>query len=35
MARRKGWLRRVSGEIYRRLIHHDLMMMAAAISFAA
>ncbi len=33
MARRKGWLRRVSGEIYRRLIHHDLMMMAAAISF--
>ncbi len=33
MAQRKGWLRRVSGEIYRRLIHHDLMMMAAAISF--
>jgi membrane protein len=33
MARRRGWLRRVGGEIYRRLTEHDLMMMAAAISF--
>jgi membrane protein len=33
MARRRGRLRAVSKEIYRRLIEHDLMMMAAAISF--
>ncbi|MBI2561034.1 MAG: YihY/virulence factor BrkB family protein [candidate division NC10 bacterium] len=33
MASRRGWLRRVSGEIVRRLREHDLMMMAAAIAF--
>jgi membrane protein len=33
MAARKGWLRRVSDEIVRRLREHDLMMMAAAIAF--
>ena len=33
MASRKGWLRRVGGEIVRRLREHDLMMMAAAIAF--
>lgn len=33
MARHKGWLRGVSREIYRCLSQHDLMMMAAAISF--
>ena len=33
MASRKGWLRRVTGEIARRLREHDLMMMAAAIAF--
>lgn len=33
MAARPGWLRRVVGEIIRRLRTHDLMMMAAAISF--
>jgi membrane protein len=33
MASRKGWLRRVAGEFVRRLKEHDLMMMAAAISF--
>lgn len=33
MASRKGWLRRVGGEIARRLKEHDLMMMAAAIAF--
>ncbi len=33
MARRRGWLRRVGGEIVRRLRQHDLMMMAAAIAF--
>ena len=30
---RRGWLRRVEGEIVRRLREHDMMMMAAAISF--
>jgi membrane protein len=33
MAARRGWLRRVGGEIVRRLREHDLMMMAAAIAF--
>ena len=33
MASRKGWVRRVAGEIVRRLREHDLMMMAAAIAF--
>ena len=33
MAGRRGWLGRVGGEIVRRLREHDLMMMAAAISF--
>jgi membrane protein len=33
MASQKGWLRRVGGEIVRRLREHDLMMMAAAIAF--
>jgi membrane protein len=33
MASRRGWLRRVSGEIVGRLREHDLMMMAAAIAF--
>ena len=33
MGSRKGWLRRVGGEIARRLREHDLMMMAAAIAF--
>ena len=33
MAGRKGWLRRVVGDIVRRLRQHDLMMMAAAIAF--
>lgn len=33
MARRRGWLRQVTREIFRRLTEHDLMMMAAAISF--
>lgn len=33
MASRRGWLRRVGGEIVRRLREHDLMMMAAAIAF--
>lgn len=33
MAARRGWLRRVSGEVLRRLREHDLMMMAAAIAF--
>lgn len=33
MASRKGWLRRVGGEVVRRLQEHDLMMMAAAIAF--
>jgi membrane protein len=33
MASRKGWARRVTGEIVRRLQEHDLMMMAAAIAF--
>ncbi len=33
MAARQGWLGRVGGEIVRRLREHDLMMMAAAISF--
>jgi len=33
MASRKGWLRRVTREIARRLREHDLMMMAAAIAF--
>jgi membrane protein len=33
MAARRGWLRRVSGEVIGRLREHDLMMMAAAIAF--
>jgi len=33
MPSRKGWLRRVAGEIVHRLREHDLMMMAAAIAF--
>ena len=33
MARQPGWLRRVAGEIVRRLRQNDLMMMAAAISY--
>jgi len=33
MAARRGWLRRVGGEVLRRLREHDLMMMAAAIAF--
>lgn len=33
MASRRGWLRRVGGEIAHRLREHDLMMMAAAIAF--
>jgi membrane protein len=33
MAARRGWLRRVSGEVLRRLREHDVMMMAAAIAF--
>ena len=33
MASRKGWVRRVCGEIIRRLREQDLMMMAAAIAF--
>ena len=33
MAGRRGWVGRVAGEIVRRLREHDLMMMAAAISF--
>ena len=33
MAARRGWLRRVVGEIARRLTEHDLMMRAAAIAF--
>jgi membrane protein len=33
MASRKGWVRRVGGEVVRRLREHDLMMMAAAIAF--
>lgn len=33
MAARRGWVRRVSGEVLRRLREHDLMMMAAAIAF--
>lgn len=33
MGARRGWLRRVSGEVIRRLREHDLMMMAAAIAF--
>lgn len=33
MAARRGWLRWVGAEIIRRLREHDLMMMAAAISF--
>ena len=33
MAARRGWLRRVSGEVVRRLREHDVMMMAAAIAF--
>ena len=33
MAKRKGWLRRVVGDIVCRLRQHDLMMMAAAIAF--
>jgi len=33
MAKRKGRIRRIGGEVWRRLCEHDLMMMAAAISF--
>jgi len=33
MGGRRGWLRRVSGEIVSRLGEYDLMMMAAAIAF--
>lgn len=33
MERRTGWLRRVVGEIVRRLRQYDLMMMAAGIAF--
>lgn len=33
MGRRRGWLRRVIGELVRRLRQHDLMMMAAGIAF--
>lgn len=33
MAARRGWLRRVSIEVVRRLREHDVMMMAAAIAF--
>ena len=33
MPRQRGWLRRVVGEIVRRLKQHDLMMMGAAIAF--
>jgi len=33
MAARRGWLRRVSGDMIRRLREHDVMMMAAAIAF--
>jgi membrane protein len=33
MAKRRGWLVRVVGEIIRRLREQDLMMMAAAIAF--
>jgi len=33
MAARKGWLRRVIGELTRRLHESDLMVMAAAIAF--
>lgn len=33
MAAQRGWLRRVSFEVVRRLKEHDLIMMAAAISF--
>lgn len=33
MGRRRGWLRRVGGEITQRLKEHDLMLMAAAIAF--
>ncbi len=33
MGARRGWLRRVIGEVVRRLREHDLMMMGAAISF--
>jgi membrane protein len=33
MAARRGWVRRVGGEVIRRLREHNLMMMAAAIAF--
>jgi membrane protein len=33
MAAQRGWLRRVSGELIRRLRDHHVMMMAAAIAF--
>jgi len=33
VAARRGWVRRVIGEIARRLVEHDLMMRAAAIAF--
>lgn len=33
MAVRRGWVRRVSGDVLRRLREHDLMMMSAAIAF--
>jgi len=33
MAARRGWVRRVGGEVIRRLREQDLMMMAAAIAF--
>lgn len=33
MAGRRGWFRRVGGEIFQRLKENDLMTMAAAISF--
>jgi membrane protein len=33
MASRRGWVRRVAGEMVRHLREHDLMMMAAAIAF--
>ncbi len=33
MAGRRGWLGRVGGEMVQRLREHDLMMLAAAISF--
>lgn len=33
MAGRRGWLRRMGGEFFRRISEHDFMMMAAAIAF--